>query len=259
MNIRALYHTLVILLSSLSFNVEIQAQIISENSRSIENFKHAILSISEFKARFNADLDNEYSRRLNIESLLSDNINVPRSDLDLFISQISARMSVTLKGIELTTDAMLAKVEYRGIYIGDSCTSQMLLQKQMAGNKVWWELVDFWSPFVDSLFVKSQKLFIPPHAEELNFATLTTDRPDNYKFFTSYLSDDFSADPLSVLVTLVRTGQLKLKYASRTRLYITEFEGWILTLEQDTTGWKITDLKPSHQTSNILSLKNNHQ
>jgi hypothetical protein len=222
---------------------------------SIENFNTSILSISEFKARFNSNLNDPRLRKYDIASLFSRSIKVPGSELELFISQMTGDMSAFVKGVELTTNSLMAKIHYQGTYKGGACTSQLLLQKRTHDNRVWWELIDFGAPFLDSLFARDRRAFIPPHAEELNFAVLTTDRPGNAKRFTSYLPENFRADPLSVLATLVSTGQLKLQYASRTQLYITELKGWILTLEHDTSGWKITALQPAHETSKILSLK----
>lgn len=232
---------LIIYIPFSEVGAQIPVSLTGEDGKDI--FKASISSVSEFKALFNAQMDNPMARQSNLMNLYQPNKNIPEELIDKFILEATSLMPFLTGNYELKVDNMLAKIKFHATYNGKAQLIDLWLEKRTVDEVVWWELADFNSPLLDTLFLRDSNTAIPPHSEELKFMALTTDRPNIKLQYASYLPENFVRDPLSVLVTLINLGHLKLLNADKITLYITEFTGWILGIEQRELGWAITELE----------------
>lgn len=251
-------YILLLVMCVVFLDVSAQSTVILPGEDGIAHFKASVSSVSEFKVLFNAQMDNPVVRQSNLKGLYLPNKNVPEERIDKFILEATTAIPFLTNNYELRTDGMLSKIKFEATYNGQSQLIDLWLEKRTKSKVVWWELIDFSSPILDSLFLRDSASFIPPHAEEVKFSVLTTDRPNIKPRYASYLPENFETDPLSVMITLINLGHLKLLYASNIILYITEFPGWVVGIEQKEMGWVITELyeTSTDQKEYILKLKN---
>lgn len=93
-----------------------------------------------------------------------------------------------------------------------------------------------------------EELFISPNSHELFFSSLRSITKDSYEFIDDYAKKTFKADKLSVFMTLVRCGKLKIDAVSDLEFVFTQVPNYIFTIrhferESKNAGWLIDKLE----------------
>lgn len=102
-------------------------------------------------------------------------------------------------------------------------------------------------------------LYLSPTDHELQFMNLKRITRDFYEFIDEYTKDSYRADPLSIFLTLVRTGLLKITQVNRLDYHFLNVPGYEFTVSKVrrrtlNSGWLITDLKACGELEKLTTL-----
>jgi len=102
-------------------------------------------------------------------------------------------------------------------------------------------------------------LYISPSEHDLRFGELSSITRSKNEFIDEYTKDSFRADPLSIFLTLVRTGQLDISCVSELCYQFYNVPGYVFTVSHLSrmdlnSGWLITALKPCDEIGKMIQL-----
>lgn len=102
-------------------------------------------------------------------------------------------------------------------------------------------------------------LYISPSEHDLRFGELSRITQIKSEFIDEYTKDHYRADPLSIFLTLVRTGQLKIEFVSHFSYKFYNVPGYVFTVNhlsrrELNSGWLITDLESCDEIEKMIKL-----
>ena len=102
-------------------------------------------------------------------------------------------------------------------------------------------------------------LFLSPTDNEMQFMSLKRVTRDFYEFVDEYTKDSYRSDPLSIFLTLVRTGLLKITHVDHLVYHFMDVPGYVFTVSKVrrktlNSGWLITELKPCDEFEKLTTL-----
>lgn len=102
-------------------------------------------------------------------------------------------------------------------------------------------------------------LYLSPTEHGMRFMELKTITSNRYKFIDEYTKDSYRADPLSIFLTLVRTGLLKITQVNELNYHFLDVPGYAFTVSNVrrqtlNSGWLITKLEPCDELKKLTTL-----
>ncbi|MDR3268473.1 MAG: hypothetical protein LBT83_05350 [Tannerella sp.] len=109
-------------------------------------------------------------------------------------------------------------------------------------------------------------IMISPTENELNFMNLPRISGKDNKDVVNYMSEDYTVNPVTVLNTLIYTGQLKIEYVNKVVYHFFQAPGYVFKVEHferdsDNAGWLISGVMRLSQSekenyrNNIINYK----
>lgn len=230
------------------------AQIIDLN---IPMYNARVKLVDEFFARFNGvekreDVSEKYSdRESNILMLF--NLSQFKSKTDsLFLQAKSFAHTVTQKDIIVNYDdtCWYAKTKCHGHLGKDKVDFYLYLIVEQRGDNMYkWAITDAeGNIFNNSRTRKHKELYVLPNAHEQSFSILSRITNESNLYIDDYAINSYETDKLSVFLTLVRCGLLKIDYVSDVEFFFFQVPNYIFTVkhferESMNVGWLISSLK----------------
>lgn len=213
----------VIIQILLSFGVIANAQTIlfDEFNTPIDHARVKLLD--EFFARFNGkekriDVDERFSDRATNVLLLFNRFQFKSKTDSLFTEArfFTEKVIQDSVYINYTDSCWYAKARCHGKLAGKSVDFFLYLFVEERGDYMYkWVIANAEGEiFNTSRSRKHNELFILPNDHEQSFMSLKRVTNETSRYIDDFVKDGYEADPLSVFLTLVRCGQLKIEYIS---------------------------------------------
>lgn len=212
--------------------------------------------VDEFFSRFNGvekreDVGEQYSdRESNILMLF--NLSQFKSKNDpLFLEAQTFAHMVAENGlyINYSDTCWYAKAKCHGQLANKSVVFFMYLFVEQRGDNMYkWVISNVEGDIFDnSRSRKHKELYIIPNAHEQSFSLLSRITNETNRYIDDYVTNSYNSDALSVFLTLVRSGQLKIDYVSDVEYFFFQIPNYIFTVkhferESMNVGWLISSL-----------------
>ena len=141
-----------------------------------------------------------------------------------------------------------AKVSCNGTLDKSPVQFQLILKVESRGNNMYkWVIADANGDiFETSRDWEHKELFILPNDHELFFSSLYKVVNESYNFIDDYTLKGYRVHPLSVFLTLVRSGKLKVTHVSDLEFVFKQVPEYIFTVKyfkrkNKNAGWLISD------------------
>ncbi len=219
-------------------------------------FNAQVKSIDEFISRFNGkekrdDVEVQYSNRES-NILLLFNLARFKSKADtLFIEAQTFAESVVKDKIFINYEdsCWYAKVTCNGNLGGKIIEFNLYLLVQQRGPYMYkWVIANVDGDiFKTSRSLKHKELYISPNDHEQSFISLSRVVNESYRYIDDYTLTGYMPDKLSVFLTLVRSGLLKVNYVSDVEFVFFQVPGYIFSVklferESKNAGWLISSV-----------------
>lgn len=245
------------------------AQTIAFDEFNMPMYNARVKFIDEFFSRFNAkenslNVDDKYSNReTNILLLFNRFLFKSKTD-SLFLSAKMFSEKVVQDSIYLnyTDKAWYAKVKCNGTLNKKEIDFFLYLMVEKRGEHMYkWVIADAEGEiFNTSRHHPHNELFILPNDHEQSFLSLKRVTNETSKYIDDYVKQGYEASPLSVFLTLVRCGQLKIDYVSDVEfnfLQVPNYSFSVKYFERNdmNLGWLISSFERCNDTKkeNILN------
>lgn len=219
-------------------------------------FNAQVKSIDEFISRFNGkekrdDVGVQYSNRES-NILLLFNLAQFKSKADtLFMEAQSFAKSVVEDSIFINYEdsCWYAKVTCNGNLGGKIIEFNIYLLVQQRGTYMYkWVIANADGEiFKTSRSLKHKELYISPNDHEQSFISLSRVVNEAYRYIDDYALTGYMPDELSVFLTLVRSGLLKVNYVSDVEFVFFQVPGYKFSVklferESKNAGWLISSV-----------------
>ena len=213
--------------------------------------------LDEFYARFNGKeqrkgVDVKYSdRKSNILMLLDFSRFKSRED-SAFIFAESFVDKVVRDSImaNYTDSCWFAKVKCHGVLAKKGVDFLLYLSIEKRGKDMYkWVISDVEGGiFSTSRSIDHRELFLRPNDHEQSFASLVRTTEETSRYIDDFVKDGYESDALSIFLTLVRCGQLKIDYVSDVEFVYLQVPGYLFSVkhfERETmnAGWLISSIE----------------
>ena len=239
-----------------AFFLESEAQTHFFDIFDMSQFNAQVKSVDEFILRFNGkerriDVDAQYSdRESNI--LLLFNLSQFKSKKDsLFLNAQSFAESVVKDGVFINYEdsCWYAKVKCNGNLGGENVEFYLYLIVQQRGTFLYkWAIANAEGDvFKSSRFRRHQELYMSPNDHEQGFISLSRVVNEAYRYIDDYAISGYMTDELSVFLSLVRCGLLKINYVSDVEfvfLQVPEYKFSVKLFQRESknAGWLINSV-----------------
>lgn len=226
--------------------------------------------IDEFIARFNGiekrnGVPDDYIDRKSNILMLFDLTKFKSKQDSLFMSANEFANKVVEENVQLnyTDSCWYAKVKCQGSIAKRDVDFYLYLTVERRGENMYkWSIANAeGKEFDTSRTRKHRELFISPNDHEMSFMSLSKITDGSNRYIDDYAKDGYEADALSVFLTLVRCGQLKIKYVSDVEFVFLQVPGYIFSVkhferESMNLGWLINSIEKcgDNHKSELLSL-----
>jgi hypothetical protein len=212
--------------------------------------------VDEFFARFNGkekrtDLPQEYSDRKSNILMLFDLSQFQTKHDSLFLEADSFAQKVAQDSILLdySDDRWYAKVHCFGQLAKKKVDFYLYLVVESRGNDMYkWAIANAEGDIFNTSRSREHiELFMLPNAHEQSFSSLSRVTSEDARYIDDYVKDGYEASPLSVFLTLVRSGLLQIEYTSEAEFVFFQVPNYIFTVrhfERDSmnVGWLISSI-----------------
>ena len=212
--------------------------------------------IDEFFARFNGkemrkDLPLEYSDRKSNILMLFDLSQFKSKNDSLFLEAESFAQAVARDSILLdySDDRWYAKVHCFGQLAKKEVDFYLYLIVESRGNDMYkWTIANAEGDIFNTSRSREHiELFMLPNAHEQSFSSLSRVTSEDANYIDDYVKDGYETSPLSVFLTLVRSGLLQIEYTSETEFFFFQVPNYIFTVkhferESMNVGWLISSI-----------------
>lgn len=245
------------------------AQTLVLDSLDMPMYEARVKLVDEFFARFNGvekrkDVSSEFSdRKSNILMLF--NLAQFKSKTDsLFLEADTLAQKAVNDSICLhySDSCWYAKVKCHGTIAKKKVDFSLYLSVERRGDHMYkWVIAHAEGTlFNTSRSRKHQELFLSPNDHEQSFMSLFEMTDEAYRYVDDYAKNGYESDALSVFLTLVRCGQLKINYVSDVEFVFLQIPGYIFTVkhferENMNVGWLIHSFEKCSEAEKIDKLK----
>lgn len=230
-----------------------------------EQYQAEVKLVDEFFSRFNgescrSDLDSSMQDRKTNIMLLFDLGKIKSKTDTQFLAIDSFAQHVVRDSlfIHYTDTAWQADVKCRGKLKGKDVEFDLVLKTERRGDEMYkWVISDAKGEIFETLScIDNDKLFIMPNQHEQFFSALQRITKEDYNLIDDYVRSGFKCEPLSVFLTLVRSGQLKIDYVSSVELIFHQIPGYVFSVrhfnrESKNAGWLIDSLSKVGNSNDI--------
>ena len=237
------------------FPTEIHAQLFDVLNKPM--YEARVKLLDEFYARFNGKeqrkgVDVKYTdRKSNIMMLLDFSRFKSREDSAFIFAEAFAgevvRDSIM---VNYTDSCWFAKVKCHGVLAKKEVDFLLYLSIEKRGKDMYkWVISDVeGSIFSTSRSIDHRELFLRPNDHEQSFASLVRTTEETSRYIDDFVKDGYESDALSVFLTLVRCGQLKIDYVSDVEFVFLQIPGYSFSVkhfERETmnAGWLISSIE----------------
>ena len=235
---------------------EIDAQIGLFDLLNKPMYEARVKLIDEFIARFNGSekrngVSEEYSDRKSNVLMLFDLTKFKSKQDSLFLSADEFAQKVVSENILLnyTDSCWYAKIKCNGSLAKENVDFYLYLIVEKRGDDMYkWSIAKAEGKVFDtSRTRKHRELFISPNDHEMSFMSLSKITDGSNRYIDDYAKDGYEADALSVFLTLVRCGQLKINNVSDVEFVFLQVPGYKFSVkhferESMNVGWLINSL-----------------
>lgn len=218
--------------------------------------------IDEFFARFNGiekrkDVTEDYSdRKSNILMLFNLAQFKSQRDSNFWAADTFAQEIVRSESyIHYSDSNWYAKAKCSGSLAKKKVCFILYLTVEKRGKDMYkWVIADAEGDiFKTSRDKGHQELFILPNDNEQSFLSLANISHETFDYIDDYAKKDFNTDALSVFLTLVRSGLLKIDYVSDVEFVFMQVPNYVFTVkhyerESMNVGWLISSFKKCVET-----------
>lgn len=212
--------------------------------------------VDEFFARFNGkearmDLPQEYSDRKSNILMLFDLSQFKSKNDSLFLEAESFAQKVAQDSILLdySDDRWYAKVHCFGRLSRKEVDFYLYLIVEDRGDDMFkWTIANAEGDIFNTSRSREHiELFMLPNAHEQSFSSLSRVTSEDASYIDDYVKDGYEASPLSVFLTLVRSGLLQIEYTSEAEFVFFQVPNYIFTVkhferESMNVGWLISSV-----------------
>lgn len=212
--------------------------------------------VDEFIARFNGlekrkGVPENYADRKSNILMLFDLTKFKSKQDSLFLSADEFAQKVVSENILLNyTDSFwYAKVKCNGSLAKKDVAFYLYLIVEKRGDEMYkWSIAKAEGKVFDTSRTRKHKeLFISPNEHEMSFMSLSKVTDGSNRYIDDYAKDNYEADALSVFLTLVRCGQLKINSVSDVEFVFLQVPGYMFSVkhferESMNVGWLISSL-----------------
>ncbi len=213
--------------------------------------------LDEFFARFNGKeqrkgVDVKYAdRKSNILMLLDFSRFKSREDSAYIAAETFADVVVHDNIMAHYTDSCwFAKVKCHGALYKKGVDFLLYLSVESRDKDMYkWVISDVeGSLFSTSRSIDHRELFLRPNDHEQSFASLVRTTEETSRYIDDFVKDGYESDALSIFLTLVRCGQLKIDYVSDIEFIYLQVPGYMFSVkhfERETmnAGWLISSIE----------------
>lgn len=232
-----------------------QTQILKTLNR--DQYLAKVKLVDEFFARFNGqetrqDISNKYKDRASSIMLLFDLAKFKSKSDSGFVAAEQFAKDVVSDSIYINYEdgKWFAKAKCTGVLSQKSVNFYLYLTVEEVRDSVYkWVIANVDGDIFKTMRDKPhEELFISPNSHELFFSSLRNITKDSYEFIDDYAKKTFKANQLSVFMTLVRCGKLKINAVSDLEFVFTQVPNYIFTIrhferESRNAGWLIGKLE----------------
>ena len=212
--------------------------------------------LDEFFARFNGeekrkDMPKEFSDRKSNVLMLFDLSQFKSKHDSLYLEAESFAQKVAQDSILLdySDDRWYAKVHCFGQLAKKEVDFYLYLVVESRGADMYkWAIANAEGDIFNTSRSREHiELFMLPNAHEQSFSSLSRVTSEDARYIDDYVKDGYEASPLSVFLTLVRSGLLQIEYTSDAEFVFFQVPNYIFTVkhfERDSmnVGWLISSI-----------------
>ena len=213
--------------------------------------------VDEFMARFNGlerrtGVPEEYSDRKSNVLMLFDFKQFKSKQDSLFLMANKFAQIVVDENIKLNyaDSCWYAKVKCHGTMARKEVDFYLYLIVESRGTDMYkWSIANAEGEvFNTSRNCPHRELFLSPNDHETSFMSLSKITDGAGQYIDDYAKDGYEADPLSVFLTLVRIGQLKINHVSDVEFVFLQVPGYTFSVkhferESLNVGWLISSFE----------------
>lgn len=255
-------HILLLMSFFLVHNVYVQAQNIPDMTLS-SDFRAEVKSLEEFMSRFNGTESkpgieiNENSRRNNLISLFNFRMNKGNASREQVTNRINEFVdSVLINNVEfrISNSGLWAECVCRMKYQGKEKNLTLILQsEEYKKERYRWAIVGVRGLKELSIYNTERYYAISPAEHEIHFIGLDNYLNANPNHAFGYRGLGCKIDPLSVFLTLIRTGEISFEIVEKQTFHYFDIPGYVITIDEysrrgTNSGWLISSFdKVSHE------------
>ena len=234
-------------------------------SHATENMILNVKQFGQFVKRFNyvedfmgnaieADFAAQFPRNEYIKFLFNlkdSRLDESNPDFQKFNAKANAFIEYVCDGkrlISRNSDKIIVSAECEVKYKNQIESLNLILQQKYRNGGYCWEIVG--APNIGNFKVgnsDSERSFIPPTNNELNFTHLKRVFEDNENFI-DYLDDNYQNSSLNILKSFVEQGTIEFHHVKKMTYFIFDIEGWAIRVDEFVrddvnSGWLIGNIE----------------
>lgn len=246
----------------LSMGVKSNAQTIVFDNQNMPMYHAKVKFVDEFISRFNGseirkDVERDFAdRESNI--LLLFNLAQFKSQSDtLFLEAKNFAHAIAQDSIIINYEdsSWYAKVKCHGTLVNKKVDFYLYLFVEERGLYMYkWAIADAEGSIFNTSRTRAHKeLFMLPNDHEQSFLSLARVTNETSRYIDDFVKTNYEADALSVFLTLVRSGQLKINYVTDVEFVFLQVPNYKFTIkhferENMNAGWLINSFEKCNET-----------
>lgn len=253
---------LIFVLMLFSGRTNTDAQTVLFDFQNMPMYHAKVKFVDEFIARFNGseirkDVERDYAdRESNI--LLLFNLSQFKSQSDtLFLEAKNFAHTIVQDSVIINYEDSLwyAKVKCHGTLVNKKVDFYLYLFVEERENYMYkWAIADAEGTVFNTSRTRAHKeFFMLPNDHEQSFLSLARVTDETGRYIDDFVKTNYEADALSVFLTLVRSGQLKINYVTDVEFVFLQVPNYKFTIkhferENMNAGWLINSFEKCNET-----------